>query len=338
MEGNALVQPILAGFGNGKVAAFKGVVEVYVGSLPADDGNAAGFLRLVFVDGLLGNGVDAGVEVGNLDHAVCVGRSCGVDALAGNCEADTAHLAVLGGFDELHTAGHDLKAHISRHGIVYGRAVGGEVLRTAACHAIAPYHNAPARCIGLFGGNGHSAGGRGIAGNGKLIAVDRKLNTADIAGEPEISQHAVGIGKGNGVVRAVPFQFVGACGGGAAVEKAGQHGVLLYRAFDLIVVAENLTAQRMVVTDHLNDIVVALRAAPHMVKLAVALAYDCLPYEQLRGDLRGKLVFVRSPGVAVALPAILHDSTDICLDDSRRNGRIQARRVAVPKALAVGAV
>lgn len=114
--------------------------------------------------------------------------------------------------------------------------------------------------------------------------------------------------------------------------------MLLHRAFDLIVVAENLTAQRMVVTNHLDDIVVALRAAPHMVKPAVALAHDGFPYEQLRGDLRGKLIFVRSPGVAVALPAVQHDSTDIRLNSGGRNGRIQARRVAVPKALAVGAV
>ena len=173
--------------------------------------------------------------------------------------------------------------------------------------------------------------------DGELIAVHGEIQPGGAAGEGVVTQHTVGIRECEGILLAVPFQLIGPGVGGAA-EKAGQHGVLLYRAFDLIVVSENLTAQRMVVTVHLNDIVVALRTAPHMVKLAVALAYDCLPYEQLRGDLRGKLIFVRSPGVAVALPAILHDSTDICLDDSRRNGRIQARRVAVPKALAVGAV
>ena len=48
----------------------------------------------------------------------------------------------------------------------------------------------------------------------------------------------------------------------------------------------------MVVTDHLNDIVVALRAAPHMVKLAVALAYDGFPDKKLGGDCPGHLAGV----------------------------------------------
>lgn len=60
---------------------------------------------------------------------------------------------------------------------------------------------------------------------------------------------------------AVPFQLVEPGRSGTAGKGAGQHGVLLYRAFNLTVIAENPTAQKAVVADHLDDIIFSLRVA-----------------------------------------------------------------------------
>jgi hypothetical protein len=80
-----------------------------------------------------------------------------------------------------------------------------------------------------------------------------------------------------------------------------------------------------------------------MVELAVSLAHNGFPDKKLRGDLRRHFlgvgcVIYAPAGVAVALPAVLHDTPNICLDDGGRDSRVHAGGIVVPKALAVPVV
>ena len=63
VEGHALHQSVLAGFRHFQAAALQLVVEIHGRGLAADDGHALGFLGFIFVNGLLGYGINAGVEV-----------------------------------------------------------------------------------------------------------------------------------------------------------------------------------------------------------------------------------------------------------------------------------
>ena len=105
MEGHALHQSVLAGFRHFQAAALEDVVESYGGGLAADDGHALGFLGFVLINRLLGYGINAGVEVGDVDLARLIGGLGGAVPLAGDSEVDPGYLSVLGSLNQLHIAG-----------------------------------------------------------------------------------------------------------------------------------------------------------------------------------------------------------------------------------------
>ena len=288
MEGHTLHQPVLAGFRHFQAATLQLVVEIHGSSLAADDGHALGFLGFILINRLLGYGINAGIEVGDVDLARLIGGLGGAVPLAGNGEVDPGYLSVLGSLNQLHIAGFHFQVQIAHHRIGHGFPIGGKVLLAAAGNAIRPNHNAAALgrdflCFHryrTFDGLGGS--------DGELIAVHGEIQPGGAAGEGVVTQHTVGIRESEGILLTVPFQLVGpgVCG---AAEKAGQHGMAFYRALNGGILAENLAVQRMVGADIFRDIVLALGVGVHMVKLAVALTHDGFPDKKLGGDCPGHL-------------------------------------------------
>ena len=291
MEGHALHQPVLAGFRHFQAAALQLVIESYGGGLAADDGHALGFLGFVLLNRLFGYGINARIEVGDVDLARLIGGLGGAIPLAGDSEVDPGYLTVLGSLNQLHIAGFHFQIQIAHHIIGHGFPVGGKVLLAAADNPIRPYHYAAALGGDFFCFYRYRAFD-GLAGSdGELVSVHREVQAGNIAGKGVISQHAVGIRESEGILLAVPFQLVGpgVCG---AAEKAGQHGMAFYRALNSGILAEDLAVKGILRAGIFRDIVLALGVGVHMVKLAVALAYDGFPDKKLGGDCPGHLAGV----------------------------------------------
>ena len=291
VEGHALHQPVLAGFRHFQAAALQLVVEIHGSSLAADDGHTLGFLGFVLINRLLGYGINAGIEIGDVDLARLIGGLGGAVPLAGDGETDPGYLSILGSLNQLHIAGFHFQVQIAYHLVGNGFPVSGKVLLAAAGNAIRPNHNAAALGRDFLCFHRYRAFD-GLAGSdGKLVAVHREVQTGNIAGKGVISQHAVGIRECEGILLAVPFQLVGpgVCG---AAEKAGQHGMAFYRALNSGILAEDLVVNWILRADIFSDIVLALGVGVHMVKLAVALAHDGFPDKKLGGDCPGHLAGV----------------------------------------------
>ncbi len=92
VEGHALRQPVFAGFGNFQAAALQLVVEIHGSGLAADDGHALGFLGFILINRLLGYGINARVEVGDVDLARGIGGLGGVIPLAGDSKGNPSTL------------------------------------------------------------------------------------------------------------------------------------------------------------------------------------------------------------------------------------------------------
>ena len=175
MEGHALHQPVLAGFRHFQAAALQLVVEIHGSGLAADDGHALGFLGFVFVNRLLGYGINAGIEVGDVDLARLIGGLGGAVSLAGNGETDPGYLSVLGSLNQLHIAGFHFQVQIAYHLVGNGFPVGGKILLAAADNPIRPYHYAAALGRDFFRFYRYRAFD-GLAGSdGKLVAVHREV-------------------------------------------------------------------------------------------------------------------------------------------------------------------
>ena len=291
MEGHALHQPVLTGFRHFQAAALQLVIESYGGGLAADDGHALGFLGFILINRLLGYGINARVEVGDVDLARRVSGLGGTVPLAGDSEVDPGHLTVLGSLNQLHIAGFHFQVQIAHHIIGHGFPVGGKVLLAAADNPICPNHNAAALGRDFFRLDGHRAFD-GLGGSdGELVSVHREIQAGGAAGEGVVTQHTIGVRKSEGILLAIPFQLIGTGVGGTA-EKAGQHGVALHRALNGGILAENLAVQRMVGADIFRHVVFALGAGVHMVKLAVALTHNRFPNKKLGSDISRDLAGV----------------------------------------------
>ena len=259
--------------------------------MATDDGHALGFLGFVLLNRLFGYGINARVEVGDVDLARLIGCLGGAVPLAGDREGDALYFAILGSLNQLHVAGFDFQIEIAHHLIGNGSSIGGKVLLAAADNPIRPYHYAAALGGDFFCFYRYRAFD-GLAGSdGKLVSVHREVQAGNIAGKGVISQHAVGIRESEGILLAVPFQLVGpgVCG---AAEKAGQHGMTFYRALNGGILTEDLAVKGILRADIFRDIVLALGVGVHMVKLAVALAHDGFPDKKLGGDCPGHLAGV----------------------------------------------
>ena len=239
VEGHALHQPVLAGFRHFQAAALEDVVEIHGSSLAADDGHALGFLGFVLINRLLGYGINARVEVGDVDLARLIGGLGGAVPLAGDGEVDPGYLSILGSLNQLHIAGFHFQIQIAYHLVGNGFPVGGKVLFTAASNSVRPNHNTATLGSHFFRLNGHRAFD-GLGGsNGELIAVHGEIQPGGAAGESVVTQHTVGIRESERILLAIPFQLIGTgvCG---AAEKAGKHSVALDRALNGGILAENL--------------------------------------------------------------------------------------------------
>ena len=291
VEGHALHQPVLAGFRHFQATALQLVIESYGGGLAADDGHALGFLGFVLINRLLGYGINAGIEIGDVDLARLIGGLGGAVPLAGDGEVDPGYLSILGSLNQLHIAGFHFQVQIAHHRIGHGFPIGGKVLLAAAGNAIRPNHDAAALGRDFFCFHRYRTFD-GLGGSdGELIAVHGEIQPGGAAGEGVVTQHTVGIRESEGILLAVPFQLIGPGVGGTA-EKAGQHGVALHRALNGGILAENLAIQRMVSADIFRHVVFALGAGVHMVKLAVALTHNRFPNKKLGSDISRDLAGV----------------------------------------------
>ena len=291
VEGHALHQSVLAGFRHFQAAALQLVVEIHGRGLAADDGHALGFLGFIFVNGLLGYGINAGVEVGDVDLARLIGGLGSAVSLAGNGETDPGYLSILGSLDQLHVAGFHFQIQIAHHIIGHGFPVGGKVLLAAADNPICPNHNTAALGRDFFCFHRYRTFDGPGGSDGELIAVHGEIQPGGAAGEGVVTQHTVGIRECEGILLAVPFQLIGPGVGGAA-EKAGQHGMAFYRALNSGILAEDLAVKGILRAGIFRDIVLALGVGVHMVKLAVALTHDGFPDKKLGGDCPGHLAGV----------------------------------------------
>ena len=291
VEGHALHQPVLAGFRHFQAAALQLVIESYGGGLAADDGHALGFLGFVLINRLLGYGINAGIEVGDVDLARLIGGLGGAVPLAGDGEVDSGYLSILGSLNQLHIAGFHFQVQIAYHLVGNGFPVGGKVLFAAASNAVRPNHNAAALGSHFFRLNGHRAFD-GLGGSdGELVAIHREIQAGGAAGEGVVTQHTVGIRESEGILLAIPFQLIGTGVYGAA-EKAGKHSMALDRALNGGILAENLAVQGMVGADIFRHVIFALGVGVHMVKLAVALTHDSFPNKKLGSDISRDLAGV----------------------------------------------
>ena len=107
-ELHALGQSVLGGLFDREVAAAELVAEIDGRHLTADYGDAACFLRHIFVIFGFCYGVHAGLEVVYLNHAAVCGFNGLVDTVALNAEGNAVHLAVLTDLDNFCTAGDQL--------------------------------------------------------------------------------------------------------------------------------------------------------------------------------------------------------------------------------------
>ena len=288
VEGHALHQPVFAGFRHFQAATLQLVVEIHGSSLAADDGHALGFLGFILINRLLGYGINAGIEVGDVDLARLIGGLGGAVPLAGNGEVDPGYLSILGSLNQLHIAGFHFQIQIAYHLVGNGFPVGGKVLLAAASNAVCPNYNTAALGSHFFRLNGHRAFDGLGRSDGELVAIHREIQAGGAAGEGVISQHIVFIRESEGILLAIPFQLIGTgvCG---AAEKAGEHSVALDRALNGGILTEDLAVKGILRADIFRDIVLALGVGVHMVKLAVALTHDGFPDKKLGGDCPGHL-------------------------------------------------
>ena len=155
VEFHALVQAVLGGLGHDEGAALQGVIETDHCHLTADDGDTAHLLRLVFVVVLLGDGVNAGGKVIDLNDTACTCRNGLVHAVAGDRKGNALDLAVLAGFDDLGAAVTDLDVQITLYGVIHRLCIGDGILQlpVRAVHAVRPSDDTAPLRISFFGCN-----------------------------------------------------------------------------------------------------------------------------------------------------------------------------------------
>ena len=156
VEFHALVQAVLGGLGHNEGSSLQGVIEIDRCHLTADNGDTAHLLRLVFVVALLGDGVNAGSKVVDLNDTARTRRDGLVHAVAGDRKRNALDLAVLTCLDDLGAAVADLDIQIAFYGVADRLRIGHGVLQLSvrAVHAVRPSDNTAPLRIFLFGCNG----------------------------------------------------------------------------------------------------------------------------------------------------------------------------------------
>ena len=178
MEFHALVQAVLGGLGHNEGSALQGIIEIDRCHLTADDSDTAHLLRLVFVVALLGDGVNAGGKVVDLNDTARTRRNGLVHAIAGDCKGNALDLAVLTCLDDLGAAVGHFQVKIGFDGIADRGAVSDHILHCSvgAVMAVTPHHNAFAN-IG-FGSRDYQGLCRcRFGGDRQCITTGRKIDS-----------------------------------------------------------------------------------------------------------------------------------------------------------------
>ena len=171
VELHTLIQPVLGGLGHGQIAAAEYIVEGNRRRLPSEHGNAVAFLGHILVIALLGDGINAGHQIFDVNFTVSVGGNGLIDALAGDGEGNAVHLAVLAGLDDFSASIADLQLDKCPYGVADGGRIGNGILNAAvvAVLIVRPNKNAAAGCTSTCGDR-HIAGGSRIGGDSERIA------------------------------------------------------------------------------------------------------------------------------------------------------------------------
>ena len=103
-EANARHITILRGFHKVKPTFSQGVVEVDGCGFAANDGYGLRRLRGVKLGFILGHGVGAGLQIRNVDNAVCIRNAVNINAVAGDSEANARYISIFRCFNEMQTS------------------------------------------------------------------------------------------------------------------------------------------------------------------------------------------------------------------------------------------
>ena len=171
MELHALIQPILGGLGHGKLAAAEHIVEGNRRRLPGKHGDTVAFLGHILVIALLGDGINAGHQIVDVNFTVSVGGNALIDALAGDGEGNAVHPAVLAGLDDFSAAIADLQLEKRSYRVADGGRIGDGILNAAvgAVLIVRPNKNAAAGSASTCGDR-HITGRSRIGGDSERIA------------------------------------------------------------------------------------------------------------------------------------------------------------------------
>ena len=337
MELHALIQPILGGLGHGKLAAAEHIVEGNRRRLPGKHGDTVAFLGHILVIALLGDGINAGHQIVDVNFTVSVGGNALIDALAGDGEGNAVHPAVLAGLDDFSAAIADLQLEKRSYRVADGGRIGDGILNAAvgAVLIVRPNKNAAAGSASTCGDR-HIAGGSRIGGDGERIARNIETEAGFAGGEGKLRQHAVGIRELGNVLTAIPRKLNRLCAAAASAHKAGANGMALHAVLDAVVIVHDSAIQWVIGRNQRQDRVIA--AGAHMVKVRIALAHNRFPNEQLGSEGVGQLIRVgivlRSPrGGKVALIAILHDTAQQQLNVVRLDGVVVLAGIVIPEIL-----
>ena len=209
MKGYALVQAVLRGFGNNEIAPFQHIVECDRRRLTAHNGNTANLLRLISVVALLGDGVNAGSEVVDLNFSVFAGLNDFIYAFTCNSKGDSLNNIVLAGFYDFGGAVADFDIYIAFYGVADRLCIGDGILYSAvgAVNVIRPCDNASSLGVFLFGGNRDGVDRRFVGGDRQLIATYGKSDSRIACRKREIREDIVFVGQRGSVFPAVPCKF-----------------------------------------------------------------------------------------------------------------------------------
>ena len=229
MEGHTLHQTVLAGLGDFQAAALQYVVKSYGSCLAAYNGHALGGLGFVLVNGLLGYGINAGVEVGDVDLSRLIGGLGGAVPLAGDGEVDSGYLPILGSFNQLHAAGGGSHIQMGTHAVC-ALHTGHNILQTGITignhlSAFTYRGDVVSRC-----GNTDGTADGVVCADGERIPGFYKGYAAVGTGEIILGQHSVGIGEGCRVFPILILQV-----DMPAVHKAGHGMMALQEGNDLVI-------------------------------------------------------------------------------------------------------
>lgn len=264
MELHALIQPILGGLGHGKLAAAEHIVEGNRRPLPGKHGDTVAFLGHILVIALLGDGINAGHQIVDVNFTVSVGGNALIDALAGDGEGNAVHPAVLAGLDDFSAAIADLQLEKRSYRVADGGRIGDGILNTAVGTVLIVRSNKNAAAGSASTcGDRHIAGGSRIGGDGERIARNIETEAGFAGGEGKLRQHAVGIRELGNVLTAIPRKLNRLCAA-ASAHKAGANGMALHAVLDAVVIVHDSAIQWVIGRNQRQDRVIA--AGAHMVK------------------------------------------------------------------------